>query len=144
MPKKMRQKALKMALTLKAKEEKLIIVDNISSLKKTKQAADLIGKISAKEKNVKDLSRFTFVLSEKNKNARLAFRNLANSDVIAFKDLNALKVYLGGVLVLDKDAFGEKKEIKKDVEDEKKDKVGAKKKVVKKTTVKKATKKSKK
>ncbi len=126
LPKNMRQKALRMALSLKADNENLFIIDGVSSLTKTKQVADLIAKISAKEKKVKSTSRFTFVLSEKNKDVRIAFRNLANSNIVAYKDLNALKVYLGGVLVIDKDALGEKIEPTKR-NDEVKDKTDNKK-----------------
>jgi large subunit ribosomal protein L4 len=108
-PKKMRKKALKVALNLKMKEGILLLVTNISSLKKTKEAASLIDKIASKEKKFNGDSRFTFALSEKNKNAQLALRNINNVEVIPFRDLNAYKVFHGGVLVVDKEVLDEQK-----------------------------------
>lgn len=106
LPKKMRQKALKVALTLKAKDNELMFLDGISLLKKTKDAAALLDKIAGKEK-FKKTKRYTLALSEKNSNAKLALRNLKNVDVVRFSDLNAYTVYFGGVLVIDKEALGE-------------------------------------
>jgi len=39
-------------------------------------------------------------------------RNLKNSEAVAFKNLNAFKVYFAGVLVLDKDVFEKEKVVK--------------------------------
>ncbi len=111
LPKKMRQKALKVALTLKAKDNELMFLDGISLLKKTKDAAALLDKIAGKEK-FKKTKRYTLALSEKNSNAKLALRNLKNVDVVRFSDLNAYTVYFGGVLVIDKEALGESSTVK--------------------------------
>jgi len=110
MPKKMRKKALKVALSLKAKEGEMFVVDRIHTLKKTKEAATLINKIAKSEKNAKEHGRYTFILSDGNSDTRLVLRNLANIEVSGFKDLNAYKVYFGGVLLVDKDALKTKKE----------------------------------
>ena len=50
LPKKMRRKALGVALSIKAKNGKVLVVDGLSSLKKTKEAAALLDNISKKEK----------------------------------------------------------------------------------------------
>lgn len=105
LPKKMRQKALSVALSLKAKEGKILLVDGISSLKKTKEAATLLKKIVQSEKEVSDNSRFTFVLSGKNSEAKLALRNLKNVEAVQFGKLNTYQVYFGGVLVIDRDGL---------------------------------------
>jgi len=108
LPKKMRKKALKVALSLKAKNGELVVVDGISKLKKTKEAASLINEIEGKEKGIKGNAKLTFILSDKNVNAKLALRNIKNVDVVTYKDLNAYRVYLGGILVIDKEALIEK------------------------------------
>ncbi len=112
LPKKMKKKALNISLTLKAKEGTLVVVDSIAGLKKTKDAANLIAKIAKTEKNFDKNSRMTFALSTKNKDSALALRNLPNVSVTRFADLNAYSVHFGGVLVIDKEAMNEKKEVK--------------------------------
>lgn len=104
LPKKMKQKALATALSLKAREGKVIAVDKISTIKKTKEAAGLIEKIVNKEKDIKEKSRFTICLTD-NSNARLVFRNIKNTSIVRFNDLNAHDVYFGGTLIVDKDAL---------------------------------------
>lgn len=113
LPKNMRRKALNMALTLKAKAGEVVVVDGVSSLKKTKEAALLLNKIVTSVKERKANGRFTFVLSDKNLGARLALRNLASTSVVSFKNLNAHKAYFGGVLLIDKEALGTKKLVAK-------------------------------
>jgi large subunit ribosomal protein L4 len=110
LPKKMRQKAFRSALTLKAKNGEIVVVEGISTLKKTKEAATLIDKIAGKEAQMKQNGRVTFVLSDKNSSAKLALRNLKNVDVVRLSDLNAYRVYFGGILVIDKEALEESRE----------------------------------
>jgi len=124
LPQKMRQKSLKVALSIKGNDKRLIVVDNLSSLKKTKDAADLIDKIVKNEKEIGNKSKFTFALSEKNEDAKKALRNIENVTVILFRNLNAYKVYFGGALVVDKQAL---EEMKKEGNKEKtKEKAGSK------------------
>jgi large subunit ribosomal protein L4 len=108
MPAVMRKKALNVALNIKAKEGELFVVDGLSTIKKTKEVNDMLTKIIDKEKTLKKNIRFTIALSRKNKDTSLYIRNLYNAKVENFKDLNAYKVFFGGVLLLDKDAFNEK------------------------------------
>lgn len=109
LPKKMRQKALNVALSMKAKNGRVIVVDNISSLKKTKEAQSLIDRIISKEKKVGKDQRLTFVLADGNSEARLVLRNIEGVEVKAYKNLNAYQVFFGGVLIFDKDIIGVKK-----------------------------------
>lgn len=113
LPKKMRQKALDIALSLKARNGQIIAVENISSLKKTKEGQDFINKIVSKEKKVGKDKRFTFVLVDGNSEARLALRNIGGVEVVAYKNLNAYQVFVGGILIFDKDIFKVKKGSKK-------------------------------
>lgn len=100
LPKKMRQKALKVAMSIKAQNGEMVVVNGISTLKKTKDAAVLLHKIAEK-------GRFTVALSNEGFRTNLALRNLKNVTVFRFSDLNAYKVYLGGILIVDKDALEE-------------------------------------
>ncbi|MGD8744524.1 MAG: 50S ribosomal protein L4 [Candidatus Woesebacteria bacterium] len=108
--KRMRRKALKVALNIKAEDNQLFVIDGVSALKKTKQANKVIEEIIKKEKIETDNPKFTFVLSEKNKDAFSAIRNLANVGAVEYKNLNAHEVFFGGVILLDKDTV---KSIKK-------------------------------
>jgi large subunit ribosomal protein L4 len=125
LPDKMKAKALKVALSLKAKDGQLVFVDGLSSLKKSKDVATLINKIATKEK-IEENPRYTVALSNKNNKTKKILRNLKNVDVVDFNSLNAYKVFFGGYLLVDKDAIGEKKE-KKESEKEAKAKKGTKK-----------------
>lgn len=109
LPKKVRRKALKIALTLKSKDGQLLVIDGLSKLKKTKEAADLLDKITRKEIKVGKNGRFTFALSDENKKAILPLRNIKNVNITKFSDLNAYLVYYGGTLMLDSDALNRKK-----------------------------------
>jgi len=111
LPKKMRNKALNIALSQKAKEGKIVVVNNLASLRKTKEASALIAKVVDKEKYHKG-DRFTFALSSENKGAILALRNIKNVSVVRFSDLNAYSVYFGGVIVIDREALIPKKQKK--------------------------------
>jgi large subunit ribosomal protein L4 len=110
-PRKMRQKALKIALTMKAKDKAMIVIEEIASLKKTKEAQQLLNKIVAAEKDVGKKTNFTFALADKNLSAERALRNLERAQVIPFRNLNVYNVFFSGVLAIDKDVFGEGKSL---------------------------------
>lgn len=98
LPQKMKKKALNMALSLKAKEGKIIFVNGITKIVKTAEVATLLKKFKGDR-------RFTFVLSEKSVTAWKFFRNLKKVEVVLYKDLNAYQVFKGGWLVFDKGIF---------------------------------------
>jgi len=77
----------------------------LSNLKKTKETQTLIDKIKDKE-----LKKLTFVLSDKNLSITRVIRNIRNTQVIAFKDLNAYQVFFAGMIILDKEVLSEKRE----------------------------------
>jgi len=102
LPKKMREKALKITLTLKAKQNELFFVDKLDTIKKTKDAAELVSKIIEKENSINKNSKFTFILAKENKATAQAIRNLDHVEVALFRNLNAHIVFFGGVLLVDK------------------------------------------
>ena len=101
LPAKMRKKALAVALSLKAKEGEVVLVDGISSFKKTSDVQNLLNKVG-KEKKV---SRFTFILSEENWPIARVIENIKEANVVPFKSLNVSSVFYGGILVFDKGIF---------------------------------------
>jgi len=109
LPKKMRRKAVSVALGAKVKEGNLIVVESPSSLKKTKEAQKLIDKVLA---NKKKKGKVSFVLSEKSLSAVRAIRNIPNAQAIYYHNLNAHQVFYGGVLVLDKEILAPKTKAK--------------------------------
>ncbi len=107
LPKALRKKSLAVALSIMAKEGKLVVVSDIEKLKKTKDAANLLHKFSKIGK------RFTVFLSDDNKNTAKVFRNIDNTRVMPFSSINAYNVYKGGVVVLDKAVFTKGKQSEK-------------------------------
>lgn len=110
LPKKMRRKAVGVALGMKVKSRDLLIIDGFSSLKKTKDAQKLVDKILT---NRKKKGRVTFLLSEKNFFVVRTIRNIPNVEAISFHNLNAYQVFHGGVLLLDKETLASKTKTKK-------------------------------
>lgn len=113
LPKKMKKKALSIALSLKAKENQVFLIDEVSKIKKTKEAQKLIDKVIKAELKEKAPNKITICLDAKNKEAQIYFRNIKNVDTFSFDDLNAYKVFYGGILLIDKKALSPKKETKK-------------------------------
>lgn len=112
-PKKMRQRALKVALSLKAKEGKLVVADNLGTLRKTKEAKKLLDSIINGDLKGVSPSKVTVALAKENKNAKVAFRNIKKIEVISYENLNAYTVFFGGLVILDKEAITKNKVSKK-------------------------------
>jgi len=106
-----KKNALLSSINLKAKNSKLAIIEDVGKLSKTSDALKLIRNVSA-GKNWKDHEKILFSLSKKNENAGRALRNIKGLTVYAFSDLNAYKVFVNSVLIIDKDAMYEKDVIK--------------------------------
>jgi large subunit ribosomal protein L4 len=104
-PKKMKRKALFMVLSAKAKNNLLIILDNLKMEKpKTKQLAELIENWKLKIENFKAGS-VLIALPSADKNIILAARNLAHAKTLQAKDLNALDLLSSKYVVMPKDAI---------------------------------------
>jgi len=104
----MRSKAKVYAFSLKAGEKEIIVVEGAGKIAKTKEAASFLKKLT-KETGAK---RFTFVLSEKGLGTRTFLRNLANANITSYKDISALDIYNGGLLILDSEIFEAKSKVK--------------------------------
>lgn len=85
--KKVKQLARKSALSYKAKEEGIMVVDSINfETPKTKDFLSLANNLKVADK------KLLIVLSEPNKNVYLSARNLKNAEVITVSELNTYKI----------------------------------------------------
>lgn len=101
---KMRSKAKKVLLGLKAKDGGVYIAQDMVKLKKTKEAASFISKVGLQDKKV------TISVSDENlKPIKRVFGNLKNVSIVPFSILNAWDIYAGGALILDSDLLPKKK-----------------------------------
>ncbi len=93
--KKVKQLARKSALSYKAKEEGIVIVDNIAfEAPKTKEFMAMTNNLKVADK------KLLIVLSEPNKNVYLSARNLKNAEVITVSELNTYKILNAKSLVM--------------------------------------------
>ncbi|MFL2565011.1 MAG: 50S ribosomal protein L4 [Parvicellaceae bacterium] len=98
--KKLKVLARKSALSYKAKEESILILEDLSfKSPKTKEFATLL-------KNLKvDNAKSLFVTSEKDKNTFLSSRNLPNAKVITADMLNTYDILDSNMLIISEKAF---------------------------------------
>jgi len=83
--KKMKRLATKMVLSAKAKNEKLLIVDGLADLKKTKDVATLVNALSLK-------GRTTLVLAGSEEDLGLIVRNVPGVNLQRAIDMNVVDV----------------------------------------------------
>jgi len=96
-PKKMGRKALFMVLSAKAKDNLILVLDNLKFEKpKTKEMAKILNKLFLKQ------GSGLIALSKIDKNLILSIKNITKADSIQAKDLNALDLLLYKYLVISK------------------------------------------
>lgn len=99
--------ALRSALSLKASENKVIVVDNLNmSSLKTKDGIELLN-------NLKIDSKVLFVTSGDAENLYMATRNIKNVYVILVDDLNVLDIVHADKVVFDKESLNFVEEVLK-------------------------------
>ena len=98
--KKLKVLARKSALSYKAKEESILVLEDLSfKSPKTKEFATVL-------KNLKvDNAKSLFVTSEKDKNTFLSSRNLPNAKVITADMLNTYDILDSNMLIISEKAF---------------------------------------
>ena len=98
--KKLKVLARKSALTYKAKEDSILVLDDLSF--KTPKTKDFLSVL----KNLKiDGDKSLFVTSEKDQNTFLSSRNLKNSKVITADKLNTYDILYSHKLIISENAF---------------------------------------
>ncbi|MEZ0361000.1 MAG: 50S ribosomal protein L4 [Hydrogenobacter sp.] len=101
LPKKVRKLGLKMALSSKAQEGKIVIFDgvNIGDIPKTKKALEFLKNLGLKDLKV------TVVIPQKDEVVMKSFRNLQTVKVLPVEGLNAYDILWCDVLALHKEAI---------------------------------------
>ncbi|WP_163971945.1 50S ribosomal protein L4 [Oceanobacillus halotolerans] len=98
LPKKVRRLALKSALSSKAKEENLIVVDSIAiEAPKTKEVVKMLDALKAGEKAL-------IITAEKDENVIRSANNLPSVNVLTVEEVNVLDLLTHDKLILTKDA----------------------------------------
>ena len=98
--KKLKVLARKSALTYKAKEDSILVLDDLSF--KTPKTKDFVSVL----KNLKiDGDKSLFVTSEKDQNTFLSSRNLKNAKVITADKLNTYDILYSHNLIISENAF---------------------------------------
>ena len=93
--KKVRQLARKSALSYKAKEKAIIVLEDMKFEEpKTKNLVDLNATLKISDK------KSLFVLSEQNKNLYLSSRNLKSTEVVTASEINTYEIMSASTLVL--------------------------------------------
>jgi len=93
-PKKARKTALRSILSLKAKNNDIVVLDKLESkFSKTKEVALLL-------KDLEILNRALFLIEQENKNLQLAARNLPNARVLNLAGLNVYDLLYSSKLIL--------------------------------------------
>ena len=100
--KKLKVLARKSALTYKAKEDSILVLDDLSF--KTPKTKDFLSVL----KNLKiDGDKSLFVTSEKDQNTFLSSRNLKNAKVITADKLNTYDILYSHKLIISENAFNQ-------------------------------------
>ncbi len=93
-PKKARKTALKSVLSLKVKNNDIVVLDKLESkFSKTKEVALFL-------KDLKILDKVLFLIEQENKNLQLAARNLPNARVLNLAGLNVYDLLHSSKLIL--------------------------------------------
>ncbi|MFH1181058.1 MAG: 50S ribosomal protein L4 [bacterium] len=104
-PRKMRIKALFMVLSAKAKNNFLVVLDELKiDQAKTKVMAEIIENLKSKAENFKS-GTVLIALAEADKGVILSARNLPGIKTIQAKDLNALDLLSFKYLIMTKDGI---------------------------------------
>jgi large subunit ribosomal protein L4 len=99
--KKVKRLARFSALSLKANESALKVLENLDfSAPKTKEFVGLVNNIDLKDK------KFLLVLGEPNKNVYLSSRNLQGVNVVMYSDLNTYDIMRAQSVVFTEQALG--------------------------------------
>lgn len=105
LPRKVRQLAIKSALTQKVNAESFVVVDSINfDAPKTKEFAGVMNNLKVTEKTL-------VVVTDDDKNAQLSGRNLPNLTVVSPAGVNILNVVDAQKIVVTKSALSQVEEV---------------------------------
>lgn len=105
LPRKVRQLAIKSALSQKVLDDSLVVVDSLNfDAPKTKDFAAVLDNLKVAEKAL-------IVVTDDDKNAALSARNLANASVVTPAGVNILNVVDAQKVVITKSALSQVEEV---------------------------------
>ncbi|KRM78261.1 ribosomal protein L4 L1 [Limosilactobacillus coleohominis DSM 14060] len=105
LPRKVRQLAIKSALSQKVADDKFVVVDSISfDAPKTKEFASVLDNLKVNEKVL-------IVVTDDDKNAELSARNLSKVNVVTPAGVNILNVVDAQKIVITKSALSQVEEV---------------------------------
>ena len=105
LPRKVRQLAIKSALSQKVADKSFVVVDSISfDAPKTKEFAGVLNNLKVNEKAL-------IVVTDDDKNAALSARNLTNTTVVTPSGVNILNVVDAQKIVITKSALSQVEEV---------------------------------
>ena len=105
LPRKVRQLAIKSALSQKVADEKFVVVESINfDAPKTKEFAGVMNNLKVSEKVL-------VVVSDEDKNVALSGRNLVNTTVVTPAGVNILNVVDSQKIVITKSALSQVEEV---------------------------------
>ena len=105
LPRKVRQLAIKSALSQKVANDKFVVVDGLNfDAPKTKEFAGVMNNLKVSEKVL-------VVVSDEDKNAALSGRNLVNTTVVTPAGVNILNVVDSQKIVITKSALSQVEEV---------------------------------
>jgi len=104
-PKKMAKAALRSALSAKAKDKEIMIVEKIDlKEKKTKKAKEILDKLKVNKES-------TILVEKADENIVKSFRNLENVNVLSFDKISPYSILANKVLIITKDALNKLVEV---------------------------------
>ena len=105
MPRKVRQLAIKSALSQKVADDKFVVVDSINfDAPKTKEFASVLDNLKVNEKVL-------IVVTDDDKNAELSARNLPKVNIVTPAGVNILNVVDAQKIVITKSALSQVEEV---------------------------------
>ena len=109
LPKKMRSKAVDMAILDKAKNKRLFLIESLTTIKKTIDAQKVLNSLSI-------TGKVLVVLSSSSKDLSKFFRNIENLKVLSFENVNVFDILSVSSVVAEASLFAA---IKKETESKK-------------------------
>lgn len=106
--KNLKKRSLGMALSEVAKEGRLIVMEKVDGITKTKLANELLNKLT-EELKLKRPARIVISLSEGKQEVIRNFRNIEDVRIVSWKNLNTYDVLSSNLLLTDKEALTKNK-----------------------------------
>lgn len=104
LPELIRRKALALALREKLENNRLFLVEKLSSFKKTKEVSQLIKNLLL---NLNMVSKnILVVFKSEDMNKTRAWNNVESVKISSWNSLNAYSVFISDLLILDSEVFG--------------------------------------